>query len=392
MRREIEFMFGRRIVSSKDCIQLSEEIFRITKARLNHNTLRRFFGLVKAIYAPSSSTMQILSNYCGFNSLEEAKNHKTLVFSETVSQEQRNLLNFLVNIFRDTPVEHERDKTFGSIVKQTILFLSQNPQLVEKFQSLIAKTKNGQDYYFIKYVQIDRLNSCFGNGLRFFLKERIDADAQISGHSLLVLRYWLTENQHYMDIHYQHIMAIGHNQSYSCNASGRYFAALLYHGEARGYNSSDIIGAVYNCKVSLEGNDAVDQIDFEVIIAEALILTLHLEEGLYYADHALKKLDDLPDYDEPIVQNLYLLQAWALYKKGSIKSAESLYHKIRPTAFNFLSKRMYTILYRVLTEVFIKNTEGTDNQQELLIKETGFTRLPKLMNINEKIIEEGVTG
>jgi hypothetical protein len=71
IKEEIVNIFGRRIVSSRDCIQLSDEIFQKTRLQLNPNTLRRFFGLVKAAYPPSHSTLTILSKYCGFQSVEE---------------------------------------------------------------------------------------------------------------------------------------------------------------------------------------------------------------------------------------------------------------------------------------------------------------------------------
>src|SRR6476620_7481999 len=71
IKKEIQYIFGRQIVSSRDCIQLSDEIFKRTKVQLNPNTLMRFFGLVKAEYPPSQSTLTILSKYCGFQSVDE---------------------------------------------------------------------------------------------------------------------------------------------------------------------------------------------------------------------------------------------------------------------------------------------------------------------------------
>jgi hypothetical protein len=60
IRNEMEHVFGRTIVSSRDCIQLSHDVFQKTRCQLNPNTLRRFFGLVKATYPPSHSTLTIL--------------------------------------------------------------------------------------------------------------------------------------------------------------------------------------------------------------------------------------------------------------------------------------------------------------------------------------------
>ena len=48
-----------------------EDIYHKTGETVNANTLRRFFGLVKADYPASSSTLTILSKYCGLNSMQE---------------------------------------------------------------------------------------------------------------------------------------------------------------------------------------------------------------------------------------------------------------------------------------------------------------------------------
>ena len=68
---EVVRTFGRQIVSSRDCIQLSEDIFEKTRDQVSPNTLRRIFGLVKADYPPSYGTCQILMRYCGFTTVEE---------------------------------------------------------------------------------------------------------------------------------------------------------------------------------------------------------------------------------------------------------------------------------------------------------------------------------
>ncbi len=392
IKREIEFMFGRRIVSSGDCIQLSEEIYGITKSRLNANTLRRFFGLVRTIYAPSASTLKILCTYCGFSSIEDVQHYKEALHSETDSPEQKSLLNYLVNLFRETPVENERNETFKSVVKQTIVFLLQHPDLVDKFQSMIAKTKNGQDYYFEGFSQIDNLNSYYGNGLRYFLKEKTEPQAQILGHSLLVFRYWLTEDEPNMEHHFQELSNFEHLPSFSSNASGRYFASLLYYAEAKGYASSKAITSIQNYYNNLHVCDTASQIDFEMIIAEALILTDNLEEGLYYVDTALKKVQDISINDKSIVQNLYLLKACAMVKTGDSKSAELFYLRIRPTLFDFLKKKMQTILYGFLTETLKRNVGTVDNQSVALINETGFSNLKKFIGIKdtlEKFIDSG---
>src|SRR5437764_1300000 len=71
LKHEVEETFGRRIISSRDCIQLSEDIYFKAGDLINPNTLRRLYGLVKADYPSSTSTLSLLAKYCGFNSLDD---------------------------------------------------------------------------------------------------------------------------------------------------------------------------------------------------------------------------------------------------------------------------------------------------------------------------------
>src|SRR5215204_1479202 len=109
IKGEIQNTFGRRIVSSRDCIQLSDDIFQKTKFQLNPNTLRRFFGLVKAMYPPSHSTLTILSKYCGFHSVDEVITLKKEDSATMPDQEQ--VLHYMVSLFRDITTCHENDNT-----------------------------------------------------------------------------------------------------------------------------------------------------------------------------------------------------------------------------------------------------------------------------------------
>jgi hypothetical protein len=371
-------MFGRRIVGSRDCIQLSEEVYRITKARLNPNTLRRFFGLVKTRYSPSSATIQILCNYCGVLSVADIENQGRENKNELNLPVNNSLLLFLVNLFKDTPVENKKSATFRSIVKQTIFFLNQQPVLVEEFQLKIAKTKNGQDYYFEEFVHIDKLNSYYGNGLRYYLNEKRDPEAQIFAQSLLVFRYWLAENTADMERHFNELASLDFHTSLSCSTSGRYFACLLYHDHATGGSPANTIQNISRHNITLEDFDITEQIMFEVIITEALVLTGNFEEGICYGSLALKKIQGIQHMEDSFVHSLYLLQAFAMYNTGDHKNAAAMYELIRPSTFSFLHKKLQTILYRFLTEKLKKKNDLCGNHLEELIRETGFTRLRHL--------------
>src|SRR5689334_9286228 len=122
LKKELENSFGRKIVSSRDCIQMVEDIYRKTGETVNANTLRRFFGLVKDDYPASSSTLTILSKYCGFNSLDEIEQVSSKNNTEDdVNKEE--VLRYMVSLFKNTQVSGEEDRTFYPIIEQTIVFL-----------------------------------------------------------------------------------------------------------------------------------------------------------------------------------------------------------------------------------------------------------------------------
>ena len=73
LKKKIEEKFGELIRYSRQCEALSEAIFEATGERLSLVTLKRFFGFTTAKVEPRLSTLDILSQYCGYASFEIAK-------------------------------------------------------------------------------------------------------------------------------------------------------------------------------------------------------------------------------------------------------------------------------------------------------------------------------
>src|SRR5690606_41619311 len=107
LKKELENSFGRRIKSSRDCIQMVDDIYHKTGETINSNTLRRFFGLVKADYPASTSTLNILSRYCGFNSIDEIEQISNSDNGETVIHKEE-IVKYMVSLFRSSRSEERR--------------------------------------------------------------------------------------------------------------------------------------------------------------------------------------------------------------------------------------------------------------------------------------------
>jgi len=375
IKEEIVNVFGRRIVSSRDCIQLSDEIYHKTKLQLNPNTLRRFFGLVKAAYPPSHSTLTILSKYCGFQSVDEVAIKRNDNYTEEDAIVD-GTLQFLVSLFRDVPVKDSNDRTFLSVVINTVNFLNRHPQLADKFQSQVAKTKNGQEFYFEKFVNIDKLNSYYGNGLRYYYAEKRIIDSQLFAHSLLVFRYWLTGENESLSHHFKLLEHPKLSNSVTPFIYGRYWAAQLYHAHAFSLPTDKIIQSAYNYYSSVSKEYAAASFPrYELYLAEALTLTGYPEEALYYIQQAKKDYTEKDDYAYwKFFQNFILLETIAHVKLQTDKVGE-LFDQINSTEFYFLRKLYSSILYLLLVTQLKKQNPRHDEQLNALISETGFTRL-----------------
>jgi hypothetical protein len=374
LRKELENSFGRKIVSSRDCIQMVEDIYHKTGETVNANTLRRFFGLVKADYPASASTLNILSKYCGFNSIDEiekiAANNNTASY---INSEE--VLKYLVSLFKTSPVANNHDKVFYSLVQQTIIFLERNLSLTDRFQREIAKTAAGQYYYFEQSVNMDRLDSYYGDGLRHYLREKNTNEAKIFVYSLQIFRYWLTNNIEAIEKHIIEISTIPVSQNFPSHILGRFIAARFYYANAKGESIDKILTEAkkYHTIIKIMRGTVLPAIpDFELIVCEALILTGHYEEANEYiwknkgfrAGEVSSNITDSPfKLWENILKNMNP-------PKDKLPKVKSQSH--RSTNYH-LAKRYNAIVSQSLNHIH-KGKQLSNIQLAELVKETGFVR------------------
>ncbi|MBC7950076.1 MAG: hypothetical protein H7Y42_19485 [Chitinophagaceae bacterium] len=376
LRKELENSFGRKIISSRDCIQLVEDIYKKTGETVNANTLRRFFGLVRADYPPSSSTLTILSRYCGFNSMHEIEEISSNENPEAnVSKEE--VLRYMVALFKHTQVVGNEEKTFFPLVEQTMIFLERNPTLIDKFQREIAKTSTGQFYYYEKLANIDRLNGYYGDGLRHYLRSKSNEEGKIFAHAMQIFRYWLTKNKEQLIEHMTEITTIEPPPNCPDHILGRLIAAKLYYANVKNESIDKILSEAkrYHAGIIASREDSPFSFpDFELIIGEALLLTGNYDEGREYIGHG-KTFLAVSGQDKNTLFNLW--EDFINRKKSMlVKRREGDADK--SSYYNSFSRK-YTTIIKLVTEKGsrTKSVARADQLAEL-IKETGFKRFVTL--------------
>jgi tetratricopeptide (TPR) repeat protein len=383
LKAEIEHTIGRKILTSKDCIDLSEAIFKKVECRINSNTLRRFFGLVKSEYPPSVSTLNILAAYCGASSFNELLTFRRLS-SEVGKKEAPNLLKYMNILFENITVADANDPTFIRLTHNTIAFLNQNADIdmLYEFQKSIAKTHNGKKFYFEKFVNIDKLNSFYGNGLHYYLSENKSREARIFGYSLFCFRYWLTGDHQKLEYYHKKLMDYPFPGEIPPSIGARYFAARLYYAEAKNLATSDIIEEAHEFHLNLKSPDQCNNKfpSFEFILAEALILTGNYSEALNYTTKGSQTKFSTPFYlyDDPaLFKTFELYHAIVLFNLGNEKKASEIFDRINSFEFYFITKQFHNILYLLLGMRLNKIRSGKE-QLDMLIKSTGFKKLQSI--------------
>lgn len=355
-----------------------EDIYKNTGQTVNANTLRRFFGLVKADYPPSSSTLNILARYCGFNSIDEIEKITPGKITDEDNINKEEVLRYLVALFRNTQVSgHYQEMTFYPLVEQTIVFLERNPSLIDKFQREIAKTPTGQYYYYEKLPNIDRLNGYYGEGLRYYLRAKNTEEGKIFAHSMQVFRYWLTKNTAELKHHISEMMPIAVASDFPPHILGRYIAARLYDANVKNEPIDSILADAkrFHGGIKAVREDSPFSFpDFELIICEALLLTGNYEEGSEYVWHGKTYLSD-SGQDKNTLFNLWeefagIRRDDKSKKRRNVTEKQPFYHSF--------SKKYNAIVEWLSINPQQGNGVSADQQLSDLIKETGYKQFLSL--------------
>jgi hypothetical protein len=297
---------------------------------------------------------------------------------ENNGEQNTDLLFYLVMLFKETEISDENDFTFFRFVGQTIAFLEYHPDLIDQFQREIAKTNNGQLYYFEQFVNFDRLNAFYGDGLLYYLHEKKTADAQIFGNYLLCLRYWLAIDNKNLEKHYHAVIQYDLNKNSSPATAARCYATQLMQAST---NPDPILvnARQYYATVSLTKDNFVSVFRFYCILSHVLLLIRQYEEALFYIDEFLKnnKKYVLPPTESSLAEAIHLFKAIALVHSGEKAAGKEWLDSLNTCNFFFLSKQYFTILYLSIKQL-LKKSRSEQKQLQYLVRTTGFVKLLQL--------------
>lgn len=370
LKIEVADRFGRSITSAADCIDLSDSILEKTGFYISPNTLRRFFGIIKNNFNPSASTLRILSIYCGYRDYSEFEKHqKTNQDEKYIDNEHCLLQQFIITIFKTMPQEQITGGTCSQFVKHTIYLLSRYPHINQNFQKEIARTANGR-YLFETYIDIDHLNSYYGDGIRYYLLENSDDYGFLFGNYLLCLKYWLSNDTNQLASTFNS-MTERYKKASGLNTTLYLIAQQLYHDQL---NIDTTLHHLNDLQKNIHNVTSAKKILFlNDHLLLILVLTRKYETAIAFMDRVPNHPGDTPDLTA-FIENTRLLKAISLFNLGECDVAIELFPAINPDNFHFLSRKLYLILYLGL-KAQITGKQSPGNEMDNLIEQTKFHKL-----------------
>lgn len=378
LKKELENSFGRKVVSSRDCLQMVEDIYQKTGYSINANTLRRFFGLVKTDYSASPSTIIILSKYCGFDSIDDFEKVSVEEFSDPYINKEE-VLHYLISLFKNLDANEGYSTLAVNMVHQTVNFLERNPSLVDKFQREMAKIPAGRHYYFELSVNMDRLNDYYGDGLRYYLRaNQNNNEAKAFVNSVLVFKYWLVESFSLVEKHMAELTALHVNQNFPPHILGRYIAARLYYANACNESVEKTLidatkyhVAIMTRRSGVHHSQAYPH--YELAVCEALILTNQFEESMEYIRRGKSFLAD-----KGATLNPFTIWESIIDSKRDNKPLDI---PLKKSATNFISHQLNKKYNNLVT--LSQMSRINTSQLSSLITETGYTRFRKYIKADK---------
>ncbi len=390
LRNEVINQYGQGIHTSGDCIRLQQQIEQVADRKIGLNTLRRFFNLLPAT-PPSKATLDILSEYCGFNGFvafrdkrentnlqvaasrfltevtEEGyinpKDFSKLVqtyagdnglygfFRETVIMALAlRDITFLKNIFTYTSIFRHKaatDKEFHFLALMLGKFLRLHKHIRNELIPQWAKSPIAQTYFFEHFVDTDFIVNYYHEYLTEYSKYKKTPEARLFVQSNLAYYEWLKEYPgHYPEA----ITYLSHTNEYEelhPIPVFRKFTGLLlyyYHQKETGLFSQTLS----------EAQHYVNELSSQEKQKETLCQTLHfLSFGLLVTMQYRLLIDMTEWIRQEAKPYTWYINSWTEQKN-------SLYHAIALLGVNEYKKAL-SVFKKVKPALLLGSYHGFDS-------------------------------
>jgi len=379
---------GHSIITKGDCDKLSESIETSVRKSVSVNTLRRFFDAMPTLSRPSSETLNILSQYCGFLDLRDfqrsvaqktnAKSdlslngvndlyqafgdtrqfYQTLAWLVQLAFRDQNI-SFLKSFFQLDVLKEKFDYSIGEhkkVLNTLGAELQANPTQFDILIGHYASDPIAQTLYFECFVDYDFLPTRHYKAIELYSQHKMGSEAQLFSLCILFLHSFLLRDRASCSDLLRKINAIElppdlHpfplGRKMACNILFQFF----YHGKIK----ESLIREIFAFEKQLPRNGSLGRNTpiYHTLVGEAFAWAGYHEEALSIIELAIESYNtDVNYHNQGTLSNLWITYAHSLLKSNRVQESESVFSKVNVDHFDVNTKN-FTLMhyYKVSSEL-----------------------------------------
>ncbi len=403
IKQEVVNKFGRKITNTTDCKALEISVLQDTGNRISYKTFSRLYGLSETKSKPNKTTLNILSQYVGFNNFDlfilkqekpdfEELNYffiaqqtkstinyseieclclkfgdwteiypfleKILIYSRTIND-----ITFLKQFYLlPTIFEFRLNKRkyafnisqiFGSIIHQL------NVETQKEVIKHIAKQPNARQFYFEFYVDLDHLNGIYGFAQDEYHKYSNSNQSYVFYYNLKVYQAFLNKDDNAIVRYHNKLQLVDKSGLEFPILLGRNIASYIYLNHKNKLREKDIISKIEWQLERFKGDELSQVLNsqlFLLFIFKALQLTNNLALISNIFNKINHTFNELCDYLTDSASNhLLIYYAHHLVFTEQLDKAKLIIAKISINKFPLFEKSTILIgYYSMLLDYYMK--------------------------------------
>jgi hypothetical protein len=353
---------------SKDCIELSEDIYKKIQVKISFQTLRRLFGFIKDGVKISNTSLHYLSLYCGYESFENFKDD----YQKPIELVDDKDIKYIKLFFSIKTSSSQQDENYHNASKNIALLLFKNKALLNATSTFLSKNTTAQIYFFERFPFIDELSSGYALHLKKYLNEKKNAEAQLFGNCLLYFGYALSNNPLRSKIitiinsieldPTTHPFPLG--RKYACNILENYLNKNTT--ELERWIGLSIKEAI---NINKRKNEFNNFPYFQFILSDVFNLIDRPNEAKEMIEICELDYKRVPDFtlDNGYLEALDLIKAINLVKLNKTADAKRILNRIKSTDIVFIMHD-YFLIQRLLIELQLIKLKDSKKHEKLFLE------------------------
>ncbi len=385
LKSHIFLRYGKSIKYYYECELVSQHIQECTKEYISPQTLRRILGFIKSDSNPSKRTLDLISNYCGYNNFSELKENSIKKNEQQFNNETISFIKEFYNIKPSEINDINYQKACGNIAKK----LTNDEKLLKNLSVYLSKNTTSQIYFYERYPYIDGIRKEYLNSFKMYSQQKKTNESILFSNSIIFLAAFLGNEEKNMISTLNNINKISDNNIHPFPLARKIMSNILFSKYKKDYIQLEKWKKIaFETEKTLpRGNEkGVYFPYFQFIMTECFILIEDFQSAftmMEIADIDYKKYND-GNIEDGYYECFDILKAYTYMLAGNKNIAKRILNKVENHKIIFIAQNYFLILRKIIELTLCKNTNSNKannikSELNLLIKKTDFIYFKKYL-------------